>query len=327
MKTISYLVLLSITILLSSSCEKEFIPETTFDEPELVVEGYISKGPNALPPYVILTKSIEYTATIGSDLLNDLFVHNAQVSISDGTNSVQLQEFCVSDLQILPAPLRDAIAQAIGLPAFDIDSIDLDVCVYTDLLGIVGLGLNIEEGGQYDLEIKTEDFGTITSSTTIPYSVPIDSLTYINHPSYPANDSLVEVLAYFQDPIGPNYYRSFSQRNREPMYSASARGINGSVSDDTIFEGQGFSFAILRGQDPLGDFDFDTFGYFWRGDTVTIRAACLDYAHFRFWQTSEYNTGSQGPFGTYTRIESNIKGGLGIWGGISYREKTLIIPE
>ena len=77
----------------------------------------------------------------------------------------------------------------------------------------------------------------------------------------------------------------------------------------------------------FGDFDFDTFGYFWRGDTVVVRAASLDYAHFRFWQTLEYNTGSQGPFGTYTRIESNINGGLGIWGGISYNDYTIIIPE
>lgn len=327
MKITSYLSLLTLLIFISVSCEKEFIPETTYDGPELVVEGYISKGTGAFPPYVILTKSIEYTSSIGTDALNDLFVHNAEVHISDGTNRVRLPELCVSDLQALPDFLKDAIAQAIGIPAFNIDSVQLDVCVYTDLLSVIGLGLDIKEGGQYDLEIKTDNFGTVTATTTIPYSVPVDSLSYLNHPSYPANDSLVEVMAYFKDPIGPNYYRSFSKRNQEPMYPSGTRGTNGSVSDDKIFEGQSFSFAILRGQDPLGDFDFDTFGYFWRGDTVTVRAASIDYEHFRFWQTMEYNSGSQGPFGTYTRIESNINGGLGIWGGISYDDYTIVIPQ
>lgn len=317
---------LFLLFILSTACEKEFIPETTYDGPELVVEGYISVGPGALPPYVILTKSIEYSSTIGSDILTDIFVHDAEVSISDGNNKVQLQELCVSDLQALPPFLRDAILQAIGIPN-NFDSTGFDICVYTDLLGIVGLGVDVKEGGSYNLEIKTDDFNTVTATTTIPYAVIVDSLTYINHPSYPANDSLVEVAAHFKDPVGPNYYRGFSKRNNEPFYPSSTRGTNGSVSDDNIFDGQEFSFGVIRGQDPFGDFDFDTFGYFWRGDTVTFRAANIDYAHFRFWQTLEYNSGSQGPFGTYTRIESNIKGGLGIWGGMSYRDYTLMIPE
>lgn len=327
MKIILTLSLSFLIFILVNSCEKEFIPITTYDGPQLVVEGYISKGPDALPPYVILTKSIEYSPTIGSDLLNDIFVHDAEVSISDGNNKVQLQELCVSDLQVLPPFLRDAIIQAIGLPNIDFDSTGFDICIYTDLLGIVGLGVDVREGGTYDLEIKTEDFNTVTATTTIPYKVSVDSLTYLNHPSYPDNDSLVEVVAHFSDPIGPNYYRGFSQRNDESFYPSSTRGTSGSVSDDNIFEGQEFSFAVIRGQDPFDDFDFDSFGYFWRGDRVTFRASNIDYAHFRFWQTLEYNSGSQGPFGTYTRIESNINGGLGIWGGIVYDNYTITIPE
>jgi len=327
MKVISALSLSILLLILTTSCEKEFLPETTYDGPELVVEGYITEGPNALPPYVILTKSIEYSSSIGSDILTDIFVHDAEVTISDGNNKVQLQELCVSDLQALPPFLRNAILQAIGIPNVNFDSTGFDICIYTDLLGIVGLGVNVQEGGTYDLEIKTDDFNTVTATTTIPYHVPIDSLTYRNHPSYPANDSLVELVAHFKDPIGPNYYRGFTKNNDQPFYPSSTQGTNGSVSNDKIFEGQAFSFGVIRGQDPFTDFNFDTFGYFWRGDKVVFRASNIDYAHFRFWQTLEYNTGSQGPFGTYTRIESNIKGGLGIWGGISYDEYTIDIPE
>lgn len=327
MSKLIYSSILLLGFLILISCEKEFFPETTFDGPQLVVEGYIQKGPNALPPYVILTKSIEYSSTIGQDILNDIFVHDAEVTISDGTNTVRLQELCVSDLTILPPFLRDAITQAIGLPPINFDSITFDVCIYTDLLGLVGFGVNVREGGSYDLKVVTSEFGTVTSTTTIPYSVPIDSLVYVNHPKYPINDSLVEVQAYFKDPVGSNYYRSFSKRNSEPMYPSTTRGTNGSVSDDKIFEGQSFSFGILRGQGPFDELSIDTYGYFWRGDTVTVRGASLDYNHFRFWQTMEYNTGSQGPFGTYTRIQSNIKGGLGVWGGISYNDYQIIIPQ
>lgn len=326
MKSLLYFSSFLLGFILLNACEKEFIPETTYDGPEVVVEGYISSGPNALPPYVILTKSIEYTSSINTDALNDLFINDAEVTISDGTNTVQLQELCVSDLSILPQFLQDAITQAIGIPPLGENP--FDICVYTDLLGIIGFGVNVQEGGSYDLQVVADGFDTIRATTTIPFSVPLDSLSFENHPSYPSNDSLVEVYAHFTDPIEANYYRSFSQRNDEPMYPSSTRGSGGaSVSDDNIFSGQSFSFNITRGEDPLGEFDFETFGYFWRGDTVTVRAASLDYEHFRFWQTLEYNTGSQGPFGTYTRIESNIKGGLGIWGGLSYNDYTLIIPE
>ena len=86
----SILFILFIGSFLLLSCEKEFDPETTFDEPQLVVEGYIQVGPNALPPYVLLTKSVEYSSSINSGTLNDLFVHDAEVRISDGDSSIIL---------------------------------------------------------------------------------------------------------------------------------------------------------------------------------------------------------------------------------------------
>lgn len=327
MKYCCYLLIVLAFIVLTTACEREFNPDTTFSQPQLVVEGYINKGPDALPPYVILTKSTAYNSKISVEALNDLFVNDAEVLVSSGTDTVRLQEICVSDLQALPAFLRDAITNALGLPPFDPNSENLDVCIYTDLLNLVGLGLDIREGDTYKLDINTEDYGSISATTTIPNLVPIDSLTYKNHPKFPINDTLVEVQAYFKDPAGPNYYRGYSQRNDEPMFPSSTRGTNGSVTDDKIFDGRAFSFAVLRGEDPFGDFDFDTFGYFWRGDTVKVRVSSIDYEHFRFWQTLEYGSSSQGPFGTYTRVESNIIGGLGVWGGSSYDDFTFTIPE
>ncbi|MCP4442470.1 MAG: DUF4249 domain-containing protein [Aureispira sp.] len=310
------------------SCEEEYIPESVFDEPEIVVEGYLESGPNALPPYILLTKSFPYTESFGPDKIAELFVHDAEVTISDGANTSTLTEFCLADLDNIFPGLKAAALQAIGFG--NINGIEnIDLCIYVDLPAIIGLSsLDLKEGGSYNLTIQA-DGKTITSKTTIPYHVPLDTLYYANHQNYPENDSLVEFRGRFQDPLNEaNYYRIFTQRNRETMYAGGTRGNSGSVSDDKIFNGQAFEFVIQRGQSfTSGDFDIDTYGYFSRGDTVTIRAASLDYEHFRFWQTLEYNDGSQGPFGSYTRIESNIEGGLGIWGGLSYDDYTLIVPK
>lgn len=319
--------LIAITLLLLLlSCEKEFTPQSAYKGPQLVVEGYIEAGQNPLPPYVLLTKSTEYSNLLGTDALSDLFVNDARVRISDGVDTVTLQEYCISDLQILPPALRDAVLQALGLPSFDPDT-NIDICVYTDLIGLIFGGLNIREGGRYDLIVEAEGFGVVTATTTIPDLVNVDSLTYVDHPNYPANDSLVEVVAHFTDPIGPDFYRVFTKRNDEPFYPATSKATSGSATDDRLFEGRSFSFEIVRGQDQFGESSFETFGYFWRGDTVTFRGCNVDYEHFRFWQTIEYNSNSQGPFGTYTRVESNIKGGLGVWGGQVCRDYTIIIPE
>lgn len=307
------------------ACEKEFNPQSTFTQSELVVEGYITEGDAALPPYVILTKTVEYSSDFGFNDLGNLFVKDANVRITDGTDTVTLIELCASDLNQLPLALRQAALQAIGLPNIDYSVTDL--CIYVDLLTPIGSGLDIRPGKSYDLIVETAEFGRTTATTTIPYPVIADSMSYRDHPNYPANDSLVELVVSFQDPLGPNYYRAFTRRNDEPFYPASTNGTRGSVTDDRIFDGRGFSFGIVRGQGRNDEIDPTSFGYFWRGDTVTFRACNLDYEHFRFWQTREYASTSQGPFGSYTRIESNIKNGLGVWGGYTCRNYGLRIPE
>ena len=59
----------------------------------------------------------------------------------------------------------------------------------------------------------------------------------------------------------------------------------------------------------------NTFGLFKIGDSVAIKWSAIDETHFNFWNTLEFNKGNQGPFSTYTTINSNIIGGLGNWGG------------
>jgi hypothetical protein len=302
------------------SCEEEYIPEDVFDKPQLSVEGYIEYGDSALPPYVILTKSFPYTSTISPEKLNELFVHNATIKVSDGTTEIQLTEVCLNTIAAFDSTLAQVIAQSIGFG--DVDISNLNYCIYVDVAAFLGSSALVPTVGKtYYLTIISEN-DTLRSQTTLPPAVPLDTFYYVNHPDFPANDSLVEMRGKLTDIQGrADYYRFFTKRNREPMYSL----FGGSVTDDKIFDGRQFEFPVQRGQPITSDFDQTTFGYFWRGDTVTVRAANIDYKHFRFWQTLEYNTGSQGPFSSYVRIESNIVGGLGIWGAISYHDYKLLV--
>ena len=94
-----------------SACETEFIPENINSEPELVVEGYIELGEDALPPYVILTRSRPFFNTIDSNQLNNIFVRGAEVIVSNNGQSVRLTEFCLNDLPLL---VRKQVADQLG---------------------------------------------------------------------------------------------------------------------------------------------------------------------------------------------------------------------
>ena len=323
----AYVLWLSLALVCAlSACERPYEPKTVFPGPQIVVEGYVESGPNALPPYVFLTRSYDYRSSLGPSDLGKLFVQGAEVYVSDGDNEVRLRELCLSEVLDLEPALRDIAAVALGFNPGDLD--EFNFCIYIDVDGFVGRSpLRIETGRTYNLRIIGPAGEQLSASTTLTRPVPLDTVFYRDHPSYPQNDSLVELLAAFQDPPQErNYYRLFSRRNMERYYPASSFAV-GSVTDDAIFEGQAFTFPIQRGQSRTASFDPVTFGYFWRGDTVTLRASTMDYAHFRFWQTAEYSSSTQGPFGTYVRIQSNVQGGLGIWGGLSFNEYRLIIPR
>ena len=88
---LTILLSLSIVILLAS-CEKEVKVDLKTGDPSLVVEGTIESGQS---PYLFLTKSIGYFATIDFNTLQNSFVHNAKVTVSNGSKIVTLQEYTV----------------------------------------------------------------------------------------------------------------------------------------------------------------------------------------------------------------------------------------
>jgi Domain of unknown function (DUF4249) len=283
----SLLALVLISVL--TSCETPYVPPTTDADQQYVVEGFIEEGEGSLPTYVMVTKSIPYLSTIGPDVFANLFVKDAAVVVNDGDKSVQLTKLCLNDL---PDELRKAALQNLGLNP---DSTVLDICLYVDLLNQI----NKKQGGKYDLTV-TIGQQILTASTTIPKHVPITSHRWDEPPGEP-NDTFARLWITINDNAGlKDYYRYMTtDKDNRTLFAPTQR--------DSVT-------------------NFDTFGLYMRGDSVSIKWMNLDAEHFGFWQTRDASATRGGPFSSYIRIKSNIKGGLGIWGGYSVSNYKLYCP-
>ncbi|MFK7806711.1 MAG: DUF4249 domain-containing protein [Saprospiraceae bacterium] len=292
-----------LTILLLASCEERYQPDITTEEPLLVVEGHIevSSGVVPLPPYVILTRTIPFFAEITVEQIEELFVHDAFVQVSDGAQTITLEEVCWDEL---PEEFKDIVIETVP----DLNGQQINYCIYTDL----SFSFFGEEGKTYDLLVET-DKEIATSTTTIPKLVPLDSVYFKPAPGG-YGDSLLELQVGFTDPVlVDNFYRYFTSTNQSAFYP----GFN-SVFNDLLYAGLTVDFPLAKGEPPFRSAeDVSIFGLFRPGDEVVLRWLCIDQAHYKFWDTLEFNRVNQGPFGSYTQVKSNIEGAIGIWGGYS----------
>jgi hypothetical protein len=260
------------------TCTKEVVIDIPPPEEQLVVEGHIENG---IPPYVILTRNSAFYDTFSLEDVNEYFVHNALVTVSDGLNTATMQEFTI-------------------------DTLGISVSAYV-ALDMVG-----EEGKTYTLSIQAEN-KTLSAVTTIPPNVPLDSI-WIEYNADPENDSLVRLICRYSDPpqLG-QYVRYFTSVNNESFLP----GYN-SVFEDALINGETFDFPLDRGVNRSDSNVFENYGLFMIGDTITVKWCNIDRAHFDFWRTLEFELNGQGsPFATPTRVIDNVEGGLGIWGGYS----------
>lgn len=299
-----------LTTVLLISCEENYIPETSVSQQEIVVEGYIEYGEGANPTYVLLTRSIPFISTIKSDQFTSLFVRKATVSVFDGVKNVNLTEVCLDQI---PPELKKEVYAVLGLNP---DSTSSNICVYADLFDQI----KREPGRKYDLSV-TIDGKVITATTTIPQYIPIYDFKWKEPPGKP-RDTLAELNVKINDPKGiKNYYRYFTSTQGGPLIPPF-----GSVTDDAIFDGKEFEFPLQRAQRRGSGFDPETFGLYKRGDSITVKWCTIDKAHFDFWNTRDFSANSGGPFAAYTRISTNINGGLGIWGGYAVGTYSMRVP-
>jgi len=300
---------------LLSNCERDI--EVDLPEPtqKIVVEASIETGQ---APSVILNSNFPYFGTFDASTYQQGFINDAQVTVSDGEKTVALTEYCWSTLddfnrQLLLLSLGDS-----DLIPDDISS-DFDYCVYS-VADIFNPAIVGETGKTYTLNIQTADGKELSATTHIPEVAPLDSL-WIEQHNDPEFADYWRVMAQLTDPdtLG-NYYRVFTQQN-DGTFTPPLR----SVFDDLLINGLNFFFPVDRGQARSQLIDIDTYGYFEKGDSVTLKWATIDFNTYEFWRTLEFGANTNGPLGTQTKVVSNINGGIGIWAGYSASFHSIVV--
>lgn len=312
--------LYTLFIFLLFSCTKEVKIDIPGYEERLVVDGQIE--PNS-PPFVLLstTKDI-YSPTDLSSYLSS-FVSGAVVTVSDGTNTVVLDEICSDNL---PPGSEQFAADLFGVPAEELAN--YHICAYTTfnaaIFGQVGrtYTLTIEYAGKvYNSTTKLESPVKFDRTFWKPEGKYTDygySWVQLSDPANEYNAYMWEVKRINLDTAG---------NERDPLFTQTFNP----VFDDEFINGTTFEFAY---ENPMSyrnkEMPEEYRGYYKKGDTVVIRFSRLDRSVYEFFEkkTIQINNGGS-PFAVPSNIPSNIKGGaLGVWAGFSPNYDTLICqPE
>jgi hypothetical protein len=160
-----------------------------------------------------------------------------------------------------------------------------------------------EYNTDFRLEITGPNGEQLTAVTQILPPVRIDTLEYKFN-----DDSLAFLLTKFQDnPNTQDWYRRVLQKGSLDNDAEQDFTIN-----DEIANGQQITFGTA--------FDYE------RGDTLiaTLFHITKDYYYFRETIEAAF-TANLSPFGQPARIASNIQGGMGIFTGLTFDRKEVII--
>jgi len=309
---------LFLPLLALTACEKEITVDLPETETRIVVEGTIETGQ---PPIVILTRTQSWFGPTNLSSIAATFVSEATVTVDDGSTAHTLQRVCSSEI---PDALLDL---ASGLVGIDVNLLRrANICVW------IGANVLGEEGRSYRLNVEAEG-RSLSSTTTIPHAVRLDSLWFRLARMRPNDDSLGFIWARLTDPdtLG-NHYRWLARRENKgpdgrPKDGAFMAPLF-SVFEDRYVNGLSFDFNFNRGSRPYStakDDENEERGYFKRGDTVVVKFASIGRAEFLFYNSFQNNVSTQGDlFSNPANVRSNISGGLGVWAGWGTRLDTLV---
>lgn len=283
-------------IFLHLSCEKTVSFKLDTVTPKLVVEATIENGE---PPMVFLSRSLAYFSTLNPDSLAASFVLNADVWVSNGTRTHKLK--------LYSSPLPGGFTGYY----YSVDSSSLSTAFIGELNKTYSLRISWE-GKEY------------TAATTIPgITRRIDSLFWKDAPAGNIPNKAILMIRATDPPGFGDYIRYFTKQNQDPFYP----GLN-SVFDDQVIDGTTYEIQVERGV-PRNNVSGETYSFFDKGDTVSLKLCNIDKATFDFWRTMEFTYSSVGnPFSSPTKVLSNISGGaLGYFGGYAAQFKKIVIPQ
>lgn len=194
----------------SCNLEKEIEIDLPDYDPKVVVECYLQPGK---PFQLLLTRSASYFApfdTNTSDLLQNLLVTGAKVSVSHAGNRFDLKNQLVIDQE----------AQKL----YNYFNEELVPENYTD---------------DFELYIELQDGSTITGITQLLPVVPFDSIVV----EFQEGDTLARVLTYFTDvPNENNYYRRMLHHNSLDSLPMQDFTLDDRVVENVVVFGSGYEF-------------------------------------------------------------------------------------
>lgn len=319
MNTRPIITALALTALLSA-CEKEITVELPGMEPRIVVEGTIEPGQ---PPIVILTRTQGYFEALGPAALANMFVRNAVVTVDHGDGPIQLDQICTGSLtpeqQVLFSELTGMDPALLAAA---------DICIYSS----ASPALFGEVGRTYDLRVEA-DGQVLTSTTTIPTPVALDSVWFKLALERPGDDTLGYAWARLTDPdtLG-NCYRWMARRiSRGPDGRAEDPPFIsplGNTFQDKYMNGLTVDMDFIRGRQFFNDQPEDSLseaGFYKVGDTIAVKFVSIGFNEHEFYTSYDENVGSAGDlFSTPVNARTNIQGGLGIWAGWGVYADTII---
>ncbi|WP_153801103.1 DUF4249 domain-containing protein [Foetidibacter luteolus] len=296
-----FLVLLSCAFI--SSCEKE-IKLAVEDQPaKVVVDARIE---NDQPPVVVLSNSLKYFSKINPEELAASFIHDADITVSNGSLTHKLREYSQTD---------DSSGYIVYF--YTVDSSDLSTAFVGRFNSSYQLHITTPDGKKYQAETR------ITS-----VKKTCDSLWWMEPPENVKDRTLAVVMGRFTDPKGyGDYVRAMTSVNSEPFYTPYT-----SVFDDLVTDGTTYNFRVDKSysrNEERPDITGDDYGFYKRGDTVTLKLCNLDKTTFDFWRTWEYSWQATGnPFSSPIKVLGNVSNNaLGAFYGYAAQYRTIIIPK
>lgn len=283
-------------LLFFTSCEKSINIQPQSQKPLLVVDGMIENGQR---PLILLSTSLDYFSKIDPQVLVASVVKDAKVTLSDGTNLKALKAY------------QQSIGGLYNLTYYSSDT----ASSATDVIGEIGKTYSLQ------IEYNNQKYASVT--TIPPVAKTIDSIWWKPAP-HSEDTTKVVLMGKFTDPKGyGNYLRYFTKINNNAYLPGAV-----SVFDDQLTDGTTYDFEIDQGINRNDKVERDDYGFFRRGDTVTVKLANIDKATFDFYRTLEFAYQSVGnPFSSPVKVLGNVtNGALGAFCGYGAQYKTIIIP-
>lgn len=183
---------------------------------------------------------------------------------------------------------------------YSLPEVSNGVYANTNLVGVIGK--------TYLLKVITNGI-TVTSSSTMPLMVNLDSLVIEDFPNF--GKTVKVVTPFYKDPTGlGNNYNLTIYRNGQLIKDVFAY-------DDSFIDGKKITFPLIysRKEDE-----------FKKGDKIDVIMNCVDDDNYKYWFSfSQSSTGSSQavPDNPITNIKGNA---IGIFGAVTYQKRSITIP-